>query len=147
MSSALASCAKLHTLTLYLPFDTALISRLAHSLAPEAPDTRARRRLSLSLVFEMYPGCVAPTADDWRSLDAVLQTPVYKLLGRVTIGQLSKIIPEKSEMVWGNIYPSSKVSNQVFKEELKTLLPRTYERRLLWWWHPLDPSCTTSVQL
>ena len=95
----------------------------------------------------MYPGYSAPTADDWRSLGDVSQTPAYKFIERVTISEVSKIIPEKSEIVWGNAYPSSRVSNRVFMEELKTLLPKTHKRRLLWWWHQFDPKWTTSVRL
>ena len=99
------------------------------------------------MVFEMYPGCLAPTADDWRSLDDMVQTPAYKFLERVTTSEAAKIIPEKSEIVWGNAYPSSGVSNQTFMEELKTLLPKTYKWRLPWWRHQFEAKWTTSVRL
>lgn len=130
VSNTLSGCAKLHALALFLPFDTSLTSRLVHFLATEALDTRSRRELDLYLVFEIYPGCTAPTVDDWRNLDDVLQTPAYEFLGHVTVMQISLAVPEQSQIVWGDHY-DFKMSDHVLKDELRTLLPRAYRRRLL----------------
>ena len=146
MSGTLSSCAKLQTLVLRLPCDTSSTSRLAHFLATEALNTRSRRGFDLSLTFEPYPGCIAPSADDWRSLDDVLQSPAYEFLGRVTIRKISLTVPEQSQIVWGDYYPISTTSDKAFKDKLKTLLPRTCERRLLWWWHPYDSTQYTQLQ-
>ena len=147
MSNVLSSCAKLDVFTLYLPYDSSSTSSLTRFLATEAFDTRSRRELKLVLLFDSYPGCIAPNAEDWRGLDDVLQLPAYRYLRIVSISQLSRIIPEKTEIVWGNTYPISKVVDQTFKNKLKALLPQTYKRRLLAWWHLFDPSGHTTVLL
>lgn len=135
VSGTLSSCIKLRKLELYLPFDTSSTFRLARFLATGAFDTRSGQGFELDLVFEAYPGCVAPTVDIWRDLDSALQAPTYEFLGCVFFGQLSMIIPEESQMVWGNNYSYSTTASQAFKNDLETLLPQTYRRRLLWWWH------------
>ena len=137
VSGTLSSCTELRILELRLPFDTSSTSRLAHFLATEALDTRSRRGFTLYLTFEAYPGCKAPTLDDWRSLDDVLQSPTYEFLGRVAVKKVSLTVPDQSEIVWGDYYPLSNTSDETFKDELKTLLPRTCERRILWWRTPL----------
>ena len=146
VTGTLLSCAKLRIMYLYLPFDTSSTSRLAHFLATEALDTRSRRRFELYLTFETYRGCKAPTVDDWRSLDDVLQSPTYEFLGGVEVWKVSLTVPDQSEIVWGNYYPVSETSDEIFKDKLKALLPRTYERRLLWWWNPFDSRPLTKLQ-
>ena len=133
----LKSCTQLRILNLRLPIDSSSTSHLAHFLATEALNTRSRQKFELHLIFETYSGCIAPTADNWRSLDDVLQSPAYEFLGAVLVRKLSLIILEQTQIVWGDYYPFSESSDEISRDELKALLPRTYERRILWWWTPL----------
>ena len=141
----LSSCTELRALRLHVPFDTSSTSRLAHFLATEALDTRSRQQFNLCPRLETYPGCKAPTADNWRSLDDVLQSPTYEFLGCVAVGKVSLIVPDQSEIVWGDHYPVPEVSDEIFKDELKTLLPRTCERGLLLWWNPYGSRLLTEL--
>ena len=75
--------------------------------------------------------------DNWHALDAVLQSPTYEFLGSVAVTKVSLFVPDQSEIVWGDDYPVSETSDETFKDELKTLLPRTCERRMLCWRFPL----------
>ena len=145
VTGTLSSCIKLRTLVLYLPFDSSSILRLAHFLTTDALDTCSRRQFELHLALETYPGCIAPTADDWRSLDDVLQSPAYEFLRSVAVRKASLDVPERSQIVWGDRYLLSEASDEIFKDKLKKLLPRTYERRLLWWWTPLDSRQLTQL--
>ena len=141
----LSSCTKLRGLVLCLPFDSSSTSRLAHFLATEALDTRSRQQFKLCLTFETYPGCKAPTVDNWRSLDSALQSPAYEFLGRVVVWKVSLIVPDQSEIVWGDNHPFFETSDKAFNDKLKTLLPRTCERGLLWWWNPDDSREATQL--
>ena len=136
VSGTLSSCTKLRILDLRLPFDSSSTSRLARFLATEALDTRLRQGFELYLTFETYPGCIAPSTDDWRSLDDVLQSPAYEFLRGVAVWKVSLDVPRQSQIVWGDNYPGSVASDEIFKDELKTLLPRTCERRIVWWLTP-----------
>ena len=141
----LSSCTKLRSLRLHIPFDTSSTSRLAHFLATEALDTHSRRGFGLYLTFEAYSGCIPPTVDNWRSLDGALQSTTYKFLRRVIFMKASLIVPDQSEIVWGDYYPVSEVSDETFKDKLKTLLPRTCKRRILWWWSSYDSRLPTKL--
>ena len=145
VSGALSSCTKLRTLMLYLPSDTSSTSRLAHLLATEALDTRSRRQFQLHLVFEAYPCCIAPTMGNWRSLDDVLQSPAYEFFAYVAVAKVSLVVPEQSQIVWGDNYPISATNAKNFKDELKALLPRTRARRILWWWTSFAPIQSTQL--
>lgn len=147
MSDTISSCVKLRALILHHPFDTSTASRLVRFLATDALDTRSRPGFTLSLIFELYPGYVAPTANDWRSLDDVLQTPAHEFLGRIVIGNRSFIIPEKSEIVWANTHQTLETVDHAFANKLQTLLPRTYQRQLLWWRHADSPNRVTLTRL
>lgn len=147
MIDALSSCIRLRVLTLFLPYEASSISQLTNLLASDAFDTRSRRGLNLEFVFERYPACITPTAGDWHGLDDALQTQAHEFLGRVTITLCSMIIPGEGQVVWGNAYACSHLIDESFQAELPTLLPRTHQRQLLWWWHPFDPKASGSYPM